>query len=964
MNRILMGLLMLFLLHGATQAASLDAQSQPLEGTEPSPYTAFPLTIECSVKIDSKDGFNILLASHPKTSDEHWELYTESRTGNFAVYCPRYETPVLASASPVADGEWRHLAAILEDSRVRLYVDGDKVLDKEVQTKKNLRPGSGPFTVGYTYDGAAKIFCEGQIDEVRISEGVRDIGPSHQEPLEDDDHTIGLWHFENRIGDRFVDASKTGYNLEILVKKRKIQRLGSEVVDIDDQDEEDWKDDRWPLMDTGPFFSATITTPQIPDSRPTYKGIAVKLGENEDRSILFDTELLRVSCGWEGDFIKTFPKRLGIIDLPQVASEILFKTDPVPGASTDSDFIDPRDSEFGPMPKEYGRYQGLYEHGDRIAFAYTLGETEVLESPWVEEHGDLLAISRTLQLESVTDPIHLLLAHGENPETREIEGSKIAIFNGDESVSAFGLVGEAGSLVVAEDRMVAKIDPSEGVVRLKVLAWTGDESELPNFARLLQESAPPEDLKQLTQGGPSHWNEPIEVKGIISQSEDPYVIDTIPVPHENPHNALMYTSGLDFLPNGDLAVCTVHGDVWLVKGIDEELERVIWRRFATGLFQPLGLKVREGEIFVLGRDRITRLHDLNGDDEADFYESFNGDIEIAGGGHSYATCLDTDSKGNFYFSKGADSPRTAHDGSVLKVSADGSQLSVLATGFRYPNGMSVLEEDLVSIADQEGTWVPASRIDFAGPGFFSGYMDTHHRETPPETYDHPMCWLPQDIDNSCGGQVKGEGDEWGPLSKELIHLSYGHCMMMYCLTEQVEDQWQGGVVRLPLQFLSGVMRGRFGPDGQLYLCGIRGWQTSAVRDGCLQRVRYTGAPFYDPIDLSVHENGIRIVFNEPLDEEFATDPESYAIEQWNYLWRKEYGSEDWSAKNPDQLGHDEMEVDKIHLLEDGKTVFIEIPDLTPAMQTQIRYNLDAEDGELVKGVLHHTIHQLGEAYSF
>ncbi|MCA9434017.1 MAG: hypothetical protein KC940_26075, partial [Candidatus Omnitrophica bacterium] len=439
---------------------------------------------------------------------------------------------------------------------------------------------------------------------------------------------------------------------------------------------------------------------------------------------------------------------------------------------------------------------------------------------------------------------------------------------------------------------------------------------------------------------------------------------TIPVPYENPYKALMYTSGLDFLPGGDLAICTVHGDVWLVKGIDEDLDKVTWKRFATGLFQPLGLKVRDGDLFVLGRDRITRLHDLNGDDEADFYESFNADIEIAGGGHSYATCLETDPKGNFYFCKGADSPHTSHDGCVLKVSADGNELTVLATGFRFPNGLYALDEDLVSIADQEGNWVPASRIDFAGPGFFSGYMDTNHRETAPEKYGEPMCWLPQDIDNSCGGQAMGTGSEWGPLSNKLIHLSYGHCMMMYCLSEKVGDQWQGGAVRLPLQFLSGVMRGRFGPDGQLYLCGLRGWQTSAVRDGCLQRVRYTGEPFYNPTDLSVHQNGIRICFNEPLDEEFATDPESYAIEQWNYLWRKEYGSEDWSANHPDQLGHDEVPFDEVHLSEDKKTVFIQIPDLKPVMQMQIRYNLDAEDGELVKGVIHHTIHHLGAPYSF
>ena len=34
------------------------------------------------------------------------------------------------------------------------------------------------------------------------------------------------------------------------------------------------------------------------------------------------------------------------------------------------------------------------------------------------------------------------------------------------------------------------------------------------------------------------------------------------------------------------------------------------------------------DIYVLGRDQITRLHDLNGDGEIDFYENFNNDMEV------------------------------------------------------------------------------------------------------------------------------------------------------------------------------------------------------------------------------------------------------------------------------------------------------------------------------------------------
>lgn len=54
---------------------------------------------------------------------------------------------------------------------------------------------------------------------------------------------------------------------------------------------------------------------------------------------------------------------------------------------------------------------------------------------------------------------------------------------------------------------------------------------------------------------------------------------------------MTFISGHDFFPGGDLAVCTVHGDVWRVGQGDDPLQNLRWQRLATGLFQPLGLRV-------------------------------------------------------------------------------------------------------------------------------------------------------------------------------------------------------------------------------------------------------------------------------------------------------------------------------------------------------------------------------------
>src|SRR5205823_14165942 len=137
----------------------------------------------------------------------------------------------------------------------------------------------------------------------------------------------------------------------------------------------------------------------------------------------------------------------------------------------------------------------------------------------------------------------------------------------------------------------------------------------------------------------------------------------------------MRFGGFNFFSDARAAISTWSGDVWIVSGIDDGHEKLTWKRYAAGLFHALGLKIVDDKVYVLGRDQITRLHDLNGDGEADFYENFNNDGLVTTSGHSYVTCLETDPAGNFYYIKCGD--RTPHGGTVLRVSKDGSKLDVV-----------------------------------------------------------------------------------------------------------------------------------------------------------------------------------------------------------------------------------------------------------------------------------------------
>jgi hypothetical protein len=201
-------------------------------------------------------------------------------------------------------------------------------------------------------------------------------------------------------------------------------------------------------------------------------------------------------------------------------------------------------------------------------------------------------------------------------------------------------------------------------------------------------------------------------------------------------------------------------------------------------------------------------------------------------------------------------------------------------------------------------------------------------------------------------------DKWGPFKDRMLHLSYGQASLFLLMMDFVDGQVQGGVVKFPLDFDTGVCRGRVGPDGQVYLAGLAGWQTRGARDGAFHRVRYTGKPVYMPTELHVHSGAIAITFTQELDPDAATDPDSYSVEQWNYLWTSDYGSPEVSVENPEKKGHDTVALKSVELSPDKKTVTLHIPELKPVMQMKIAMKIAAADGTPIEYEIYNTINSV------
>ncbi len=454
-------------------------------------------------------------------------------------------------------------------------------------------------------------------------------------------------------------------------------------------------------------------------------------------------------------------------------------------------------------------------------------------------------------------------------------------------------------------------------------------------------------LAELTHGGPSQWPGAIVTKGTLGRGR-PYAIDTIALPFENPWKALLFVGDHDFLSDGTALVATMQGDVWRVDGLDEGLANVSWGRFASGLHHALGLVVADGQVYVLGRDQITRLHDLNGDGEADFYECFSNAYTTSPAGHDFTCGLQRDAEGRFYTVSGKQG--------VLRISADGQSVEVLATGFRNADGVALTPDGTVTVPSSEGEWTPASMVAEVRPGGHYGYGGPKDGKTP----DFPLVYLPRGLDNSSGSQVAVNSDRWGPLKGQMVHFSYGAGNAFLLLRDKVDDQPQGAVVPLPGEFLSGAHRGRFNPkDGQLYVSGMGGWGTYTIADGSFQRMRYTGDPVQLPVAFHVHQNGVVITFSSPLDRSVAEQPKNHFAQVWNYRYGAAYGSLEFSTRHPGTPGHDPLAIASAHVLDDGRSLFLELPDLQPVNQLHLYVKPDA--GPSLD--LFATVHKLGPAFT-
>lgn len=114
----------------------------------------------------------------------------------------------------------------------------------------------------------------------------------------------------------------------------------------------------------------------------------------------------------------------------------------------------------------------------------------------------------------------------------------------------------------------------------------------------------------------------------------------------------------------------------------------------------------------------------------------------------------------------------------------------------------------------------------------------------------------------------------------------------------------------------------------------------------------TGKPIVVPIAIRARHDGLAITFTEPLDRSKAGLTSHYTAKTWSIKRTINYGS-----KHDDEHA---VRITSATLFGDGRTVVLEIPNLRPTRCMEVTYDLQTQNGEPAQGVIHNTIHQLGE----
>ena len=420
--------------------------------------------------------------------------------------------------------------------------------------------------------------------------------------------------------------------------------------------------------------------------------------------------------------------------------------------------------------------------------------------------------------------------------------------------------------------------------------------------------------------------------------------------------------GMDFLPNGDLAVATWDGEVFIVSNISSgDPSSMSFKQIAEGLCEPLGLAVANGDIYVMQRWELTKLVDQDGDGITDYYHAFSDDWSTRPDFHAWGFGL-TYKDGYFYTNTGPalgpyNKKQAPDAGKTLKISIEDGSFKAIAHGYKAPNGIGVGFGGDIFTTDNEGSYVPASKlmhVDIDNPSEYPFFGNAYvlGKKADGLKIKPPVVWTPQ---NEIGNSPSEPGIlHIGPYQNQMIMGDARHGGLKRVFIEEVNGLLQGALFRFTQGLEAGINRFVWGPDSSLYVGGVGGtndftWE--GKRFG-LEKLTYNGKPTFEMLAVRAKNNGMEIELTESLRIGDGAAPQDYLVQQWWYDIDTEGGIKQELENLP---------VKSVSISPNRRKIFLEIDGLKPDRVVYITFVnpvLSAENRQLWSSEVWYTLNNI------
>ncbi|MGA5299813.1 family 16 glycoside hydrolase [Nucisporomicrobium flavum] len=404
-------------------------------------------------------------------------------------------------------------------------------------------------------------------------------------------------------------------------------------------------------------------------------------------------------------------------------------------------------------------------------------------------------------------------------------------------------------------------------------------------------------------------------------------------------------SAMDWTKDGRLVIATwggsetTNGEVYILDHVTGQTDpsKVSYKKVASGLKEPMGVAVVDGSIYVSQKHELTELVDSNGDEVADSKRTV-ATWPYGGNFHEFAFGL-LYKGGNFYlnlsvaidYGGATTNPQpAANRGTSIVVNRRTGKVTYVAGGLRTPNGLGWGPGGGLFVADNQGGWLPASKLVEIKPDRFF-----NHYTNPAGPYDanpvtKPVLWLPQnEIANSPSTPVLLQQ---GPFAGQMLFGDVTYGGLQRAFLEKVHGEYQGAVFRHTQGLEVGVNRTTIGPDGSLYIGGLGAggnWGQEGKLTYGLQKLTPNGTTAFDMKSMSATRGGFTVEYTKPLsDETVANLAKAYQLEQWRYAPTEQYGGP--------KVEEEKLTVSGIRLSADRRRVTLTVDGLLPGRVVHLR----------------------------